>query len=510
MKDLILTVLCATIIAALTGCAFDPTEPEPVPLNQPTLSKKVSEAFGPGKCGESTVLQVYPHTGALRIEKTMPRAVQFNAPFEYTVRVTNLTELQLSNVVVNERLSDGLDYVSSRPKGTLDSAILTWEMETLGPKASKTITVKVSGTQVGCLKTYADASYSVLACTTTEVVQPSLSLTQSAPANVTLCDAIPMTFVVTNEGSGTATNVKVKETLPLGMTTQDGRTRIKLSLGNLVSGQSETRTVNTKATQAGTYETQATAVADGNLEALSEMSRTVVTQPVLTIAQTGSKKIYLGQGLQYDITVTNEGDSLAANTVLTDTLPAEILNIKPSDGGVLDGNVVTWELGDLAPQTSQKVSMAYYPSKAGTQKNTTTANATCASAVSVSTATKVDTISAILLEVIDLSDPIEVGKDVTYVITATNQGSAPATNIVIKAILEKSMEYVGNSGTTGGAVSGNSVSFDPLPALAPKDTATWKIVVKAVKEGDVRFGVTMNSDQLTRDVQETEATKFYE
>ncbi|MHC4469223.1 MAG: hypothetical protein ACYSUZ_07715, partial [Planctomycetota bacterium] len=119
-------------------------------------------------------------------------------------------------------------------------------------------------------------------------------------------------------------------------------------------------------------------------------------------------------------------------------------------------------------------------------------------------------ISAILLEVIDLSDPIEVGKDVTYVITATNQGSAPATNILIKALLEKSLEYVGNSGTTGGAVSGDTVSFDPLPALAPKDTATWKIVVKAVKEGDVRFGVTMNSDQLTRDVQETEATKFYE
>jgi uncharacterized repeat protein (TIGR01451 family) len=510
MKNLILTVLCAATIVTLTGCAFDPTEPEPQPLTQPSLSKKVSQAFGPGKCGDSTVSQVYPHTGALRIEKAMPTFVQFNAPFDYTLRVTNLTDLQLSTVVVNERLSEGLDYISSTPEGKLDSRVLTWEMDTLRPKASKTITVKVSGTQIGCLKTCADASYTVLACAHTEVVQPALALTRSAPSNVTLCDAIPMTFVVTNEGSGTATNVKVKETLPSGLTTQDGRTRIRLSLGNLVAGQSETRTVTTKATQPGTYKSQAMAVADGNLEAQSEMLSTVVTQPVLTISQTGSKKIYLGQGLEYDITVTNKGDSLAANTVLTDTLPDEILNIKPSDDGVLAGNVVTWELGDLAPQDSKKVSMAYHPSKAGTKKNTTTATATCASAVTVSTATNVDTISAILLEVIDLSDPIEVGKDVTYVITATNQGSAPATNIVIKATLEKSMEYVGYSGTTGGAVSGNTITFEPLPSLAPKDTATWKVVVKASKEGDVRFGVTMNSDELTRDVQETEATKFYE
>ena len=136
MKDLIFTVLCAATIVALTGCAFDPIEPEPEPVGQPTLSNKVALAFASGRCGDSTVSQVYPHTGGLRIDKDMPKAVQFNAPFDYTVKVTNLTDLQLSNVVVNERLSEGLDYISSTPKAKLDSRILTWEMETLEPKSS--------------------------------------------------------------------------------------------------------------------------------------------------------------------------------------------------------------------------------------------------------------------------------------------------------------------------------------------------------------------------------------
>ena len=54
------------------------------------------------------------------------------------------------------------------------------------------------------------------------------------------------------------------------------------------------------------------------------------------------------------------------------------------------------------------------------------------------------------------------------------------------------------------------VSFAPLARLAPGAKATWRVVVKAVKPGDVRFKVTMNTDQLRRPVEETESTEMYE
>ena len=57
---------------------------------------------------------------------------------------------------------------------------------------------------------------------------------------------------------------------------------------------------------------------------------------------------------------------------------------------------------------------------------------------------------------------------------------------------------------------GNTVTFQPLPSLAPKAKATWRVTVKALKAGDVRFTAVMNTDQLTRPVQETEATHLYE
>jgi hypothetical protein len=54
------------------------------------------------------------------------------------------------------------------------------------------------------------------------------------------------------------------------------------------------------------------------------------------------------------------------------------------------------------------------------------------------------------------------------------------------------------------------VKFFPLSSLAPKVKAVWRVFVRAVRPGDVRFKVVLNVDQLTRPVEETEATNLYE
>ena len=131
--------------------------------------------------------------------------------------------------------------------------------------------------------------------------------------------------------------------------------------------------------------------------------------------------------------------------------------------------------------------------------------------------TEVTGIPAILLEVIDLDDPIQVGGEETYVITITNQGSAPDTNIRVVCTLEANQQFVSASGDSGsgtrvvtGTVRGNQIVFQPLASLAPKAVATLRVVVKCTAAGDTRFKLTMNSDQLTRPVDETEATNIYE
>ena len=124
--------------------------------------------------------------------------------------------------------------------------------------------------------------------------------------------------------------------------------------------------------------------------------------------------------------------------------------------------------------------------------------------------TVVTGIPAILLEVIDETDPVQVGDTTTYVITVTNQGSAPDTNIQIVCNLEPNQDHVSNAGATTGNVNGRTITFTPIPVLAPKAQATFRVTVRANAAGDTRFKVTMTSDELRRPVEETEATNLYE
>ena len=98
----------------------------------------------------------------------------------------------------------------------------------------------------------------------------------------------------------------------------------------------------------------------------------------------------------------------------------------------------------------------------------------------------------------------------TYIIRVENQGSATATNIRVGCILEDYVRYVSSAGATGSTQEGQTLKFFPLTSLAPKAKAAWRVVVEAVSPGDLRFKATMQADQLTRPVDETESTHLYE
>jgi len=58
-------------------------------------------------------------------------------------------------------------------------------------------------------------------------------------------------------------------------------------------------------------------------------------------------------------------------------------------------------------------------------------------------------------------------------------------------------------------VVGQTIRFAPLATLPAKQKATWRLVVKALTAGDIRITVIMNTQELGRPVQETEATRQY-
>jgi len=490
---------------------------------QPVTSRSMAPVYGKTvpvgrdlvaveEAGGSSLSITYPRPdyGIVQVDKAMPQEVRLNTPFTYVIRVTNLTEMMLTEITITETLSRDFQFQAAEPLARSEDDRLIWEIDSLGPRASKSIRISGVATASRPLEHCTAITHTARNCAVVKVVEPTLELVKNAPPEALLCEPIPVEFIVTNTGTGIAQNVQIIDTLPAGLQTTDGKGKVVLEAGTLAAGESRQFSIKLRAAKTGTYVNKAVATSASGLKAESEATLTNVRQPVLTMTKTGPKRQYLGRSVTYQLTVTNKGDGPAQTTVIEDIIPPGVTNVEATAGAQFAGSKLTWELGTLEPNTSKTVQISYTPTREGELMATATATAYCAEPVSDSTRTAVTGIAAARLDVIDLEDPVEVGTNTTYLITVSNEGSAADSNVRVTATLDDKLQYVSSAGATAGSVMGKTISFAPLRSLDPKGKATWRIVVRGALAGDVRIKVTMHTDQLALPVEHTEATHIYQ
>ncbi len=472
------------------------------PANAPSGEKAILLAIG-----TTTKTWVGPRLG---IVKNGPPLAVKDEPFEYRITVTNPSSVVTKKVVVTDKLPDGLAFVSAQPKARQQDKQLRWSIGNLAPGGSAGISLVVkaakSGTYENFAEVTADQDLKAKDSATTTVTAPSLALTKSGPTEVLICDDIPYVLEVTNSGDGPAVNVRVIDRLAEGLAWRDSQRAVSFNVGTLPAGQSRTMRFIAKADRTGEFTNTATVTADQNLKA-SAKHTVNVKKPTLNLTKTGPKRRYVGNEVSWSIKIRNTGDIDATQTIVTDALPEGVSFIKASDGGKLTGRNVTWALGTLAQGDSRTLTVTARADMITKLTNTVSASAVCAEASAQAT-TDVQGIPAILLEMIDLQDPILIGGRETYEITIINQGSAVDTNIRLVCTLPDNMEYISGSGPTEPSVKGKKITFT-LATLAPKARATYRLTCKANTEGDVRFHVEMTSDQIKSPVEENEATRIY-
>ncbi len=462
--------------------------------------------------GEKHSISVHPtgvaETSSLLIERIVPVQVTLKKDFECRVTLTNISKNALYDVTVTEPHSFVFKSAKPVPVSHRDGTLI-WDLGKMAPEETRTITMRGHAISPKRISDCVTVVYSSVqqACADIEVVNPSLKLMQTGPRSVIQCQSIPIVLEVTNSGSGLARNVIIREALPEGLLTLDDKKVLSFQAGNLKAGESKTVKVNLKALRKGEFKTRAQATSEDNVKADADYA-VKVTRPELVLTASGPQKRYVSRTAQYEITVTNRGDSPANNLLITEMVPPGATYVSASDGGVAGNGMVVWNVGTLDPLASRKVSVLIRLDRIGTIVHNVKVQAYCAAA-SAKCETVVEGIAAILLEVVDLDDPVEIGSNSTYLIRVTNQGSAVGTNINVVATLPDELEYVGSSGPTEAKVSGKIVSFVPLSNLAAKQTVVYRVEVKGIKTGDLRFHVELQSDQMTSPVMETESTNVY-
>ena len=126
-------------------------------------------------------------------------------------------------------------------------------------------------------------------------------------------------------------------------------------------------------------------------------------------------------------------------------------------------------------------------------------------------ATRVEGLSALLMELVDLDDPVEVGADTAYEIRVTNTGSKTETNLQLICTVPDRMEFRGAAGAANCKfrLEGKDVIFEPLPKLATRADVVYRVKVRGTQPGDYRFKAQLTCDQLTTPVNKEESSRVY-
>ncbi|MBX3729380.1 MAG: DUF11 domain-containing protein [Candidatus Sumerlaeia bacterium] len=450
-------------------------------------------------------------TSTVLVEKMVPVKVVAGSEYTSYIVVTNVAEnVALRDVTVRDSFSNGYALKSATPAASTATATgAVWNLGTLAPGDTARITLVGSSDQTGAIESCAVVDYTPYLCISTLAEQPELTLALTGTANAQLCDELTFSTTVRNAGTGTARDVKVTVRLSEGVTTADGQSVATFDVPSLAAGQSRDFSFKGKASRTGTFLTQAIATAADGLTARSSDVNTVICKPVLRVTVSGIESTFAGRRITFNGTVTNAGDCASANTVVTMSVPSCTKFVSASSGGTATGSVVTWNLGTLEAGATSSVSLVLQADEICVATTEIAAAGACADRVTAGAATELVGIPAILLEVVDVDDPIEVGGIEEFIITVTNQGTATDTGIRMVVELEN-MEYVSSTGPTTSSALGNRVTFAPLPTLEAKQVVEWRLRTRAAKAGDIRTRFTLTTDRLDRPVEETEATFIYE
>ena len=363
----------------------------------------------------------------------------FGDKVDYTVTVTNDGMGDANNVVIVDRLGEGLTFVSASDNGVWDPVkrTVTWIVD-LAKCESKVFSV------IATVSGYGNVTNSLVVGNKT--ISVNVTVPEIIPdktvgiENPNFGDNVTYTVKVTNDGIGDANNVVVKDILGEGLTfvdatgnyTFDEATRTVTWIVDLAKGESRTFYVNAIVSGYGNV--------TNSLVVGNKTTGVNVTVPEINPDKTANiTNPNFGDKVDYTVTVTNDGMGDAKDVVVRDVLGEGLKFVSATGNYSFDEvtRTVTW-IVDLAKGESKVFSVIATVVGYG--------NVTNSLVVGNKTAGVNVTVPEIIPDkTANISNP-NFGDNVNYTVTVTNDGIGDAKDVVVRDILGEDLKFVSATG----------------------------------------------------------------
>ena len=415
----------------------------------------------------------------------------FGDKVDYTVTVTNDGIGDANNVVIVDRLGEGLTFVSASDNGVWDPVkrTVTWIVD-LAKGESKVFSV------IATVSGYGNVTNSLVVGNKTagvNVTVPEIIPDKTVDNEIpNFGDNVTYTVKVTNDGIGDAKDVVVRDILGEGLTFVDATgnysfdeaTRTVTWIVDLAKGESRTFYVNTIVSGYGNV--------TNSLVVGNKTAGVNVTVPEIIPDKTANiSNPNFGDNVNYTVTVTNDGIGDAKDVVVRDVLGEGLKFVSATGNYTFDEvtHTVTW-IVDLAKGESKVFSVIAFVSGYGNVTNSlVVGNKTTGVNVTVPEINPDKTVD---------NEIPNFGDNVTYTVKVTNDGIGDANNVVITDVLDKGLKFLNATGNFTYDEKTGTITW--IVDLDKGETKTFNVNVTVLGYGVLPNTVAVGNKTAVRNI----------
>ncbi|TWT56070.1 DUF11 domain-containing protein [Allorhodopirellula solitaria] len=481
----------------------------------------------------------------LALDKTVSEpSPNVGDPVSFTLTLSNSGIDDATNIVVQDTLPPGLTISSNEPaSGTFNPSNAQWTIPSLAAGQSTTLllnsTVTAAGSYTNVAEVIAADQFDTNSTpnnndpneddqdqVTFQTQTADLSLAKTVVGQVSsIGDNVTFSITVNNEGPNPATNVRVRDVLPAGLTYVSDTTSVgdydsasgDWTIAEVPVGTPVTLNlvaeVTTTGTKTNTAEIMASDQSDpdstpgngssgtaGEEDDIDSVMLTPVAIDLELSKTTTSERPAPGETFTYNLTVTNTSADNATGVRVTDQIPVGLIFQSSTVDEDYAPDTGVWNVGSVPAGESRTIAInvSLDPSRSDLLSPiSNTAEITAANEFDIDSTPDnhepneddqmtiaVTPANADLSLTKTVENPLaNVGEDVTFTITATNSGPDPSGSFVVADPLPEGAVFVDATTENG--------SYDPgtqrwsVAGLELNETATLTLVLRASASGTI-------------------------
>jgi len=470
----------------------------------------------------------------------------------YRVEISNPGEAAADDLVIQDTLPEGLEYVGSNPPGQVFGRRVEWRLGSLPGRSVRAIDIQVRADRGGslqhCVTATAAGGLSAQACAATEVVAQTLSVEMSGPETASVGQQVQFRITVTNRGNQEATGVTVTDRFDPGLVHAESGSPIERPVGTLAAGGEHRFAVTFTVQRPGQH---CHVLEVRSREGALTTARACVTgtlpppeqRAAVAVKKSGPEQLRVGQEASFFVDVTNTGDVPLTNVRIDDRYDAELQPTSASPGFASGPGQLQWTLAQLAPgQTerrqvncralaardnvcsrtavtsdqaapaSDEVCLATLPASTGPPPQTPPIPDRGGPGATAPREPADTTQDRLVLTLVDQGDPIRVNQRVVYLVTIKNERTVSDKQVTLTMTLPDGLRFEKLSGPVQGRTSspdGRTVELTPIAELRAGESVSFRLEATPLTAGRMIMRAQTQSQRSPAPVTaETDTTVF--